>query len=181
MSFILRYWRRIDFLASVHAMDDSTRKVSRGLKSAAHRGMIPTVQSAYELFDHTADMGIRARAATQVELLQPAADGLYAAIGELVSAGGSEAVRFELRAADRATLLRDFLNELLILFERERRMLVAIDSVDFSESCLTVAARSSPVDAERSVYHHEVKAITYHELSIRPIDGGFEATLIVDI
>jgi SHS2 domain-containing protein len=26
-----------------------------------------------------------------------------------------------------------------------------------------------------------VKAITYHELSIRAIAGGFEATLIVDI
>lgn len=143
--------------------------------------MILPVQPFHELFDHTADMGIRVRAATPAELLQPAAEGLYAAIGELVAMKDSQAVRFDLRAADTATLLRDFLNELLILFERDGRILAAIDSVDFSETRLTVAARSSPVDAERSVYHREVKAITYHELSIQPIEGGYEATMIVDI
>jgi len=162
-------------------MNDSDRKGLRGLKPEARRGMIPIVQSGYELFDHTADMGIRVRAATPVELLQPAADGLYAVIGELVSADDSEGVRFDLKANDRAALLRDFLNELLILFERDRRMLVAIDSVDFSDSYLKATVRISRVDVERSVYLREVKAITYHELSIRPIDNGFEATLIVDI
>ncbi len=162
-------------------MHDFERKEPRGLKPAARRGMIAFVQSGYELFDHTADMGIRVRATTPVELLLPAAEGLYAAIGELVPMADASAHQFDLKADDWATLLRDFLNELLILFERDRRMLVGIDSAEFSESCLTVAARLSPVDGERSVYLREVKAITYHELSIRPIDGGYEATLIVDI
>jgi len=143
--------------------------------------MILIVQPVYELFDHTADMGIRVRAATPAELLQPAAEGLYAAVGELVATKDSDAVRFDLRGTDQATLLRDFLNELLILFERDGRMLAGIDSVDFTDTRLTVAARSSPVDLERSVYNREVKAITYHELSLQPIDGGYEATMIVDI
>jgi hypothetical protein len=37
------------------------------------------------------------------------------------------------------------------------------------------------IDAGRSVPGHEVKAVTYHELAIRPIPGGFEATYILDI
>jgi len=60
-------------------------------------------------------------------------------------------------------------------------MLAGLDSVDFTEGRLTVGARSSAVDVERSVYLREVKAITYHELSLRPIEGGYEASMIVDI
>jgi len=43
----------------------------------------------------------------------------------------------------------------------------------------TLAVRA--IDDRRSVYFREVKAITYHELEICPISGGYEATLIVDI
>ena len=40
---------------------------------------------------------------------------------------------------------------------------------------------ASPIDRRLSAYHHEVKAITYHELDILRIPGGYEATVIVDI
>lgn len=143
--------------------------------------MMQIVQPAFELFDHTADMGIRVRAGRLAELIHPAVDGLYAAIGELVPATQSALIWISLDGADRAVLFRDFLNEVLMLFEREKRMLTGMESVEFEESYLKVAAFASPVDVDRSVFHREVKAITYHELKIRAIDGGFEATLIVDI
>jgi SHS2 domain-containing protein len=139
------------------------------------------VQPSYEFFDHTADMGIRVRAAGMAELLMPAAEGLYAAIGELVAVGEGSLVHFDFQGDDPSVLLRDFLTELLILFERDQRRLVAVLDAPFTESRLMVTAKMSPVDLERSVFHREVKAITYHELSIRPIPGGYEATFIVDI
>jgi len=126
-------------------------------------------------------MGIRVRAATMPELLMPAAEGLYAAIGELVAIGDGSLLHFDLQGDDPSVLLRDFLTELLILFERDKHRLVAVVDAAFTESRLTVTAKTAPVDLERSAFHREVKAITYHELNIRPIPGGFEATFIVDI
>lgn len=138
--------------------------------------------ASFELFDHTADMGIRVRAATREGLLWPAAAGLYAAFGELAAATTTTtSFAFQEHGGDAAILLRDFLTELLILFEREHKILTSIDSASFGEDGLVVSGQSADVDLERSVYCREVKAITYHDLGICEVDGEFEATLIVDI
>ena len=139
------------------------------------------MEPSYEFFDHTADMGIRVRARTLPELLMPAAEALYAAIGELVACATTATITFDSDGDEPAVLLRDFLTELLILFEREKRRLVTVVESSFAAQRLTVTANIAPVDVERSVFHREVKAITYHELSIRAIPGGYEATFIVDI
>lgn len=139
------------------------------------------MDASFELFDHTADMGVRVRAGTREELVVAAVDGFYATIGELVVGGEEAAFSFQRRGDDDATLLRDFLNELLILFERDKRRTVRIDEVRFSARELAVAATVAAIDPQRSEYHREVKAITYHELAIRSVEGGYEATFIVDI
>lgn len=142
---------------------------------------MPAMDAFYELFDHTADMGIRVCAPTLGGLLKPAAEGLYAAIGDLVGIGAGRAERFDLGGEDAAGLLRDYLAELLILFERENRIVTAIDAADFTETHLKADATARAVDEERSIFLREVKAITYHDLAVRTIPGGFEARVIVDI
>ena len=130
-------------------------------------------------------MGIRARAATLPELATVAGDGLYAVIGELVPARGPAGepheLKVELYHADAAVLLRDYLDELLVLFDRDHRMVTVVNVSTFGEGRLVAVLETVLVDDKRSVYHHEVKAITYHELEIREIPGGFEAAVIVDI
>lgn len=136
---------------------------------------------SYELFDHTADLGIRVRAATLASLIPPAAEGFYAAIGGVTPAGDRKSLSINIPGNDPAVILRDFLTELLILFERDRRFAPEIDVSTFTASGLDVTAYTQLVDFDRSEFHHEVKAVTYHELAIRAIEGGYEATLIVDI
>ena len=139
------------------------------------------MEASFEIFDHTADAGIRVFAPTMPGLLAPAGDGLYAVIGELVASGETKPVSFDLQDSDAPVLLRDYLAELFLLFERDRRMVDSVNVSTFTERRLTATAFMSLVDRERSIYHHEVKAITYHELDIRSIPGGYEATVIVDI
>ncbi len=115
------------------------------------------------------------------DLLMPAAEALYAAIGELATDNEKSPFHFEFESNDPSVLLRDFLNELLILFERDQLCLKAIIESTFTASRLIVAGSMAPVNLERSVFHREVKAITYHELNIREVAGGYEATFIVDI
>ncbi len=139
------------------------------------------MQPSYEFFDHTADMGVRVRAATLPELIAPAGDGLYAAIGRIAGRGDAGSVSFDFTGDDPAVLLRDYLGELLILFERDARLVTAVDVSTFDDDRLAVSAHARSVDMQRSVFHREVKAVTYHELDIRTIPGGYEAVFIVDI
>ena len=111
----------------------------------------------------------------------PAAQGLYAVVGDLVPTREVKSVKFEMQDSDKPILLRDYLGELLILLEREKRMITAIENSVFDESRLAVTAKAAMVDDQQSSYHREVKAITYHELDIIVTPGGHEATIIVDI
>ena len=139
------------------------------------------MECRYELFDHTADIGVRVFGATLPELVEPAGQGLYTVIGVLYAGDAAEPLRFEGSGDEPALLLRDYLAELLRLFEMEQQIVTAVRIEEFSHSRLAIAARMCQVDRTRSKYEREVKAITYHELQIRPVSGGYEATYIVDI
>lgn len=139
------------------------------------------MQARYELFDHTADIGIRVFAPTMAELIRPAGEGLYAVIGQLVGGGEAEPARWEFKGPEPAILLRDYLGELLVLCEREHRIVEAPAVTAFTARELSVTARTLSLDEEKSVYRREVKAVTYHELAVVRIPGGFQATIIVDI
>ena len=139
------------------------------------------MEPSFEIFDHTADAGIRIRASTLPGLLMPAAQGLYAVVGELVPTSEVQPVRFEMEESDEPIMFRDYLGELLILLEREKRMITAIEDAAFDEHHLAATAKAAVVDDQRSAYHREVKAVTYHELDIKVTPEGYEATVIVDI
>ena len=139
------------------------------------------MQPSFEIFDHTADAGLRLLAPTLDGLLEPAANGLYALIGDLVPSEEARRFDLELAGTDAANLLRDYLGELLFLFETQRRMIGSLDARSFDDHELSLRAQSLAIDTRSSLFHREVKAITYHELDIREIPGGVEATIIVDI
>ena len=139
------------------------------------------MEPSYELFDHTADMGIRVRASTLPELLAPGGEALYAVIGDIRAGAESEPASIDLSGEDPAGLLRDYLAEILTLFDRDARMATSVDVAAFTHDRLTATVQTAKIDKRRSALHREVKAITYHELDVRSIPGGFEATLIVDI
>jgi len=135
----------------------------------------------FELFEHTADLGLRIRAATLEELFSEAGRGLLAML-----VANPEAVRplrsmtIELAAVDPAYLLFDWLNELLFAFEDQKLLLVEFD-LHLAESKLTATCRGEPMDPSRHQMDHEVKAITYHGLRAMQTANGWEAELIVDI
>jgi SHS2 domain-containing protein len=137
--------------------------------------------SGYELFDHTADIGIRAWGGTLSQLLEQVGRGLYSVIADFRTTGQSIRVQWQLEGEDRGELLHDYLSELLFLFEDEGRILWSPHVQEFSENRLVVEGDAETVDEANTSYHHEIKAVTYHELGIRTTDDGYEAKIIVDI
>ena len=135
----------------------------------------------YELFEHTADLGLRAKATDLNALFAEMATCLFTAIVEDL-----ETVRpvidtpIEIAGTDREYLLFDWLKELLYRFEDEQMLFSRFEVIVRSDG-LTATGLGEPFDPERHALGHEVKAITYHELKVVPTAEGWLAEVIVDI
>jgi SHS2 domain-containing protein len=135
----------------------------------------------YEHFEHTADIGIRARAAELNTLFEDAARGLFAVIvADPTSIAAAEEVHFKISGQDRENLLFDWLDELLYTFESRRIVFSSFD-VAVTAVGLTATARGEPLDPRRHELGMEVKAITYHGLKVKHGPEGWLAEVIVDI
>jgi len=124
---------------------------------------------------------VRARAATLAGLIRPCTAGLYAVIGQLFPTGEAQPWEFQAIGDDAALLLRDYLGEVLALFAADGYVVEQVEVPEFSAQRLTVVGARRPIDRERSIVQREAKAVTYHELSVREVPGGYEAVFIVDI
>ena len=135
----------------------------------------------YEVVEHTADAGLRIEAPDLNGLFVDAAKGLYSLIIENPEdIRPLQEVEIHVDGSQTDYLLFDWLNELLYRFDSER-LLLAEFSLDVDGRGLHVRARGETFDPARHRAAHEVKAITYHELCVQQVSGGWEARVIVDI
>jgi len=135
----------------------------------------------YEIFEHTADLGLRIRAASLDKLFEEAAAALFSVIVENpVDIRQSEQSSFQLEAERADELLRDWLGELLYRFHADR-LLFSRFSVSVQDNRLRATAVGEPVDPARHKIEVEIKAVTYHGLKLVQTPEGWLAEVIVDI
>lgn len=135
----------------------------------------------YEYFEHTADIGLRIRAANLSDLLAEAGRALFSVIvSNLDEVRPVECEEFRIAAADPEDLLHDWLGELLVSCDARHRVFSRFE-VQADDDGLTASAWGEPLDAERHALGMEVKAITYHQLKVKPDAGGWLAEVILDI
>ncbi|MDB5350973.1 MAG: hypothetical protein JWN86_2220 [Planctomycetota bacterium] len=136
-----------------------------------------------ETFDHTADVGFRVAAETLDDLFVTAAEGLFGyVVVNLEDVRPSESEAVSLSADTTADLLVTWLNELIFRCETRHRLYANFD-VHLSEDGLKLAASiaGEPIDPDRHILDHEVKAVTQHGLSLTHSDNRWVAELILDI
>jgi SHS2 domain-containing protein len=135
----------------------------------------------YEVIEHTADIGLRLRAATLDLLFAEAGRAL---MGLLFQEGGEVFPvlnhTVQLESADRNTLLVDWLNELLYLASARHLVFVQFD-VRLTDNRLVAQIRGETADPARHTPDHEIKAITYHKLKVEQEGQGWMAEVILDI
>lgn len=135
----------------------------------------------FETFDHTADVGLRVTAATLEELFVEAARGLTSLLVENIDdVRPSLTETIQLAGTETDYLLFDWLNELLFRFETHRLLCCEFD-VRLNGQGLEATVQGEPSNPDRHRLAHEVKAITYHGLSVQQTDRGWQAELILDI
>src|SRR5262245_48956363 len=103
----------------------------------------------YEHFEHTADLGLRVRAADLNSLFAEAGRALLAAIVEdLGTVLATHPVEVRLAGEDREYLLFDWLRTLLVHFDADRLLLARFD-VAVGPGGLTATAWGEPLDPAR--------------------------------
>jgi SHS2 domain-containing protein len=133
----------------------------------------------YEVIEHTADVGIRARAGTLNELFEQTTLGLLDIAGAYQPDLSGEKTSISVDARDLEGLLVDWLSEVLYL-QDARDMVVTDVRVDM----VAEGSASGHVDVAprtESLEGTAVKAITYHAIEVAESPEGWVAQVFVDV
>jgi SHS2 domain-containing protein len=136
----------------------------------------------YDLIEVTADVAIRARGGSLGQLLANAAWGMFDLICDSATVEPFRSWEVEVRSPDLEVLTVDLLTDMLVLFETEGMLLssVEVDVTQREERWHAVAkVRGEAYDGERHQLLHDIKAVTYHTLEVRPDEGW--ARVLFDI
>jgi len=135
----------------------------------------------YETFDHTADIGLRIRAADLDALFSDAARAMFSVIvANLETVRPNQEVAFSLEADELDELLRKWLAELLYTFH-VRRLIFSEFTVTVRPGGLGATVRGEPIDPSRHEMDVEIKAVTWPGLRLERDGEGWMAEVIVDI
>jgi SHS2 domain-containing protein len=135
----------------------------------------------YELFEHTADMGLRVEAADLDQLFAEAGLGFFSIIVEnLDEVRTTCSVPIRIEGREPLYLLLDWLDELLATFDT-RHLVFRRFEVTVGADGVQATAFGEALDPRRHRLLHEVKAVTYHGLKLEQAGGRWLAEVIVDI
>jgi SHS2 domain-containing protein len=142
--------------------------------------------AGYETVEHTADIGLRIWGRSLEELFQQAALGMVSLLVNRERVEARESREVTVVAADREEALVTFLQELLYLYEVQRFVACDVEIVEASAGGARARLRGEPRDRAKHEILTDIKAATYHDLSIlcrKAPDGStrWETVVIFDI
>ena len=120
----------------------------------------------FQLIEHTADTGLTAYGNNLAEAFASAAFGLFSIIAELNRVRELESLEVVVNANDAESLLFNWLNHLIYVFEVKRFLCKRFDMTEFNEHNLKATCWGERYDPSRHQLKLGVKSATYHMLKI---------------
>jgi SHS2 domain-containing protein len=139
------------------------------------------MKRAFEIIDHTADVGIIAYGANVKELFSNAALALFSLITEPESVEEKLHLDLEVSSEDIDSLLVEWLNELIYLFDAKHILFSRFDIESLTHNQLKATCYGESFDPMKHKIKIGVKAATYHMLKIDKNGDGCKAQIILDI
>jgi SHS2 domain-containing protein len=125
----------------------------------------------FEILEHTADVGIIAYGSSMKEAFTNASKGMFSLITELENIEETEQRDVNLTSSDQESLLVEWLNELIYLFDVENIIFKRFDITHLSDTKLEARIYGEKVDISKHELKVGIKATTYHMLRIDKSDG----------
>ena len=133
----------------------------------------------YEQIPHTADLAAKVFGGSLEELFENAAYALFDMAFDLEGVVPDVVLEVKVGGADTGDLLITWLNELLYRSFSEEMIFTKFKIGDFNDNSLSASVKGVKICAER--IKAEIKAATYHDLSINKTDKGYEVTVVFDV
>jgi len=138
-------------------------------------------QTAWDLFSHDADIGVRGYGETKEIAFEQAAYAMTGVMTDPEKITPLKSVDISCEGPDDALLLYEWLNA-LVYEMATRGMLFSRYAVDIQDNTLTGRAWGEPVDIDRHQPAVEIKGATLTELRIsQEPDGQWTAQCVVDV
>jgi SHS2 domain-containing protein len=135
----------------------------------------------YRQLPHTADLAWRLWGKDLPELFENAGRALSATLTDRRYLRRRATRTVRLTADDRETLLVDWLNHLLYLFDQDGFLGRDFQVESLTPEGLEARVTGESFDPARHPSITGVKAATFHQLSIVPVKDGWEATVVLDL
>ena len=139
------------------------------------------MKKAFEIINHVADVGIVAYGSDAKELFSNAALALFSLITEPESIEEKLQLDLEVSSEDMDSLLVEWLNELIYLFDVERILFNRFDIRSLTRNELDATCYGEGIDSIKHKIKLGVKAATYHMLKLEQNRDGYKAQIILDI
>jgi len=120
---------------------------------------------AYDLIEHTADVGIKAYGKTISEAFEHAARGMFDIITDSSKIDSVGQYDIQLEAPDLEQLLVDWLSELLFL-NSAKNLVFGSFKINIDKIHLSAQVFGEEYDTSKHKMGVEIKAVTYHMLEV---------------
>lgn len=140
-----------------------------------------TTPLPYRIIDHTADLGIIVRGPDVGGLFISAAQAMTELMvkGDL---GDKRTLReVSVSSEDYPDLMVRWLGEVLYLFAAEKLIPDTVKIKAITPTRLEATVAMAGFDPQRHRVLREIKAVTYHQISVRTVHDEWEARIIFDI
>jgi SHS2 domain-containing protein len=142
---------------------------------------IKGMKTAFEVIDHTADVGIIVYGADVKELFANAALALFSLITEPESIQEKSHLNLRVSSDERDSLLVEWLNELIYFFDAKHILFNRFDIQSLTQNELKATCHGEGFDPMKHKIKRGVKAATYHMLRLDKNNDGYKAQIILDI
>ncbi|MDH7601620.1 MAG: archease [Armatimonadota bacterium] len=135
----------------------------------------------FEVVEHTADVGVVGIGNSMAEAFENCAYGMFSQMAELEKYAPEVHKQIVVVGSDNEELLQKFLTELLVMFDADGLLPLDVEITELSCGRLSAWVDAKKIDETIEWLGPQIKAVTYHQMSIEEHNGEWRAKVIFDV
>jgi len=135
----------------------------------------------YRVIDHTADFGLHVMGADPADLFEKAGLAMFDVLTDVTVLKGSATQSIRVEGDGWPDLMVNWLRELLYLWSGEEKLVHSIQVEELKATALKAIVKFDTFRPACHRINNEIKAVTYHQIQVKPAGEGWEARIIFDM
>ncbi|MCL5104486.1 MAG: archease [Armatimonadetes bacterium] len=135
----------------------------------------------FEIIEHTADVGVAGTGETKAEAFENIAYGMFSIMVDLAGYSPTDTMSVEAEGDDDINLLERFLSSLIVLFDGEGVLPLDFEITEMGDGRLACDVSVRPIGDDIEWLGPTIKAVTYHQMDVKMVNGRWRVQAIFDV